>query len=538
MIFVNSSINYIILLWALFQIKVQERIYMKYSGNRNLVVLIVSLLILFLFSACMRDKLFMSDQSFSKGSDEPFPITIMTTSFTKNPAGSESPVVKAIEEFTDTKLNIKWVSNSSYDDQMNLILASGNLPDLMLITSKSFSVVKAARNGAFAEIGPRLDNYKNLRQRNRIVMNNILIDNKLYGIPRMRPLGRYGAIYRKDWLRNTGLKEPETIDDFYNMLKAFTCDDPDKNGVDDTYGLILTSSTVSLDIIQTWFGVPKVWGENSDGELVPAYLTEEYMESLYFLRKLYEEKLINQDFRFFDPMLFNDPFVNGQAGCIVDVLDRANTLSSRMERLELNDAEIGLFGAVAGKKGMRSLSTSGYNGFYVISGEGKSNDEIDRILQFMDKLNEREAQDLLYHGIENRHYIVQDGTVIRQTAEGVSETERNDLSMLLTFIPRDLTTPVETDELRKLIAKVQSENEKILVSNPAESFTSEIYHEKGNFLDNLVNDARIRFITGEIDEAEFKNIIDTWLENGGEEYIREINMYYRETKEHKINPGV
>ena len=80
----------------------------------------------------------------------------------------------------------------------------------------------------------------------------------------------------------------------------------------------------------------------------------------------------------------------------------------------------------------------------------------------MDKLNEREAQDLLYHGIEDRHYIVQDGIVIRQTAEGVSETEKNDLSMLLTFIPKDLTTPVETDELRKQITKVQAENEKSL----------------------------------------------------------------------------
>ena len=95
------------------------------------------------------------------------------------------------------------------------------------------------------------------------------------------------------------------------------------------------------------------------------------MESLRFLRKLYEEKLVNQDFPFYDPMLFNDPFVNGQAGCIVDVLDRANTLSSRMERIGLESAEIGLFGAVAGENGMRSLSTSGYNGFYVISGDSR-----------------------------------------------------------------------------------------------------------------------------------------------------------------------
>jgi len=499
---------------------------MKLPNSRFPVLIFVNLLII-LLSSCFQG---VRHAEYQRGDDsEPFTITIMTTSFTKNPATSDSPVVKAIEAFTDTRLNIIWVNNSSYEDQMNLTLASGNIPDVMLITSKSYSVVNAARAGAFLEIGSRINNYKNLRQMNRLVMNNILIDNKLYGIPRMRPLGRYGAIYRKDWLRNTGLSEPETTDDFYIMLRAFTYDDPDNNGLDDTYGLILTSSPFSLDIIQTWFGVPKVWGENSEGELVPAHLTPEYLESLNFLRKLYKEKIINHDFPFYDPALFNDPFVNGQAGCIVDVLDRANTIFSRMERLGTENFEIGLFGAVAGKKGMRSLSTSGYNGFYVISGTGsKSEYEIDRILQFMDRINEREAQDLLYHGIEGRHYTIIDGVVIRQTAEGVSEMERNDLSMLLTFIPRDFTTPVETDVLRKNIALIQSENEKILVSNPAESLTSEVYHEKGNYLDSLISTARIKYITGEIDETELANIIDTWLKNGGEEYIREINRLYRE----------
>ncbi|AGI38679.1 ABC transporter periplasmic subunit [Thermoclostridium stercorarium subsp. stercorarium DSM 8532] len=506
---------------------------MRRLKNHHLLFLSVNFFITILFSSCLQSNMFMPAQSSLKNETEPFPITIMTVSFTKNPATGDSPVVKAIEEFTGTQLNIQWVSNSSYEDQMNLILATVNLPDVMLITSKSYSVVNAARSGAFVEIGPRLQNYKNLRQMNRTVMNNLLIDNKLYGIPRMRPLGRYGAVYRKDWLINTGLSEPKTIEDFYDMLKAFTYGDPDNNTLNDTYGLILTSSPVSLDIIQTWFGVPNAWGENEAGELIPAHLTQEYIESLKFLRKLYElyeEKLVNRDFWLYDPALFNDPFVNGQGGCIVDVLDRANTLSSRMERLGVN-AEIGLFGTVSGKKGLRSLSTSGYNGFYVISGNStKSEYEIDRILQFMDKLNEREVQDLLYHGIEGRHYIIRNGVVVRQTAEGVSESERNDLSMLLTFIPKDFTTPVETNELRRKIAEIQSENEKILVSNPAETFTSEIYYEKGNFLDGLINNARIKFIIGEIDETEFQDIIEIWLENGGREYIREINRLYRENK--------
>ena len=30
-----------------------------------------------------------------------------------------------------------------------------------------------------------------------------------------------GMVVRKDWLDDLGLKEPETYDDWYNMLKAF-----------------------------------------------------------------------------------------------------------------------------------------------------------------------------------------------------------------------------------------------------------------------------------------------------------------------------
>lgn len=136
-------------------------IFMKLPNSRFPVLIFVNLLII-LLSSCFQG---VRHAEYQRGDDsEPFTITIMTTSFTKNPATSDSPVVKAIEAFTDTRLNIIWVNNSSYEDQMNLTLASGNIPDVMLITSKSYSVVNAARAGAFLEIGSRINNYKNLRQ--------------------------------------------------------------------------------------------------------------------------------------------------------------------------------------------------------------------------------------------------------------------------------------------------------------------------------------------------------------------------------------
>ena len=43
---------------------------------------------------------------------------------------------------------------------------------------------------------------------------------------------------RQDWLDNLGLDMPETFEEFKEVMRAFTEDDPDGNGVDDTYGFV------------------------------------------------------------------------------------------------------------------------------------------------------------------------------------------------------------------------------------------------------------------------------------------------------------
>jgi len=507
---------------GVFQLRTRKTSFLRYFYS--------ALLITFLLTGCSLST-FQRDETLNQ---KAFNISIMTTSFTNNPATENSSVVKALEEYTNTKLNINWVSNTAYNDKMNLALASGTLPNIMLITSKTSSVISAARSDAFWDLKSYLQSYGNLRLANQTSLNNISIDNTIYGIPRMRYPGRYGIVYRKDWLNNVGMSEPKNIDDFYNMLKAFTQKDPDKNGKKDTYGLILSMSDISFDIIQSWFGVPNVWGEDSNGKLIPAHMTSAYKESLKFLRKLYSEKLVNQDFTIFNTSRWNDPFVNGEGGCIIDVVDRANTLSSRLDRAGDSNSAIDVIGSVAGPEGLKNLSTSGNAGFYAISKSSvKTEDDLKRVLDFMDKLNDKKIQDLLYYGIEGRHYIVDNGNVIRKTSDGVSESEWNDLSMLLTFIPKDYTAPVQMTPLREKVMKVQDENEKIIVQNPAESITSDIYTQKGDILDNMISQARLKYVIGEIDEEALDNIFKAWLDKGGNDYINEINTKYSNLKSKK-----
>lgn len=65
-------------------------------------------------------------------------------------------------------------------------------------------------------------------------------DGKMYGMTSARtPLGvaNHGMWIRQDWLDNLGLDTPTTIDELNEVALAFTKNDPDGNGQDDTFGI-------------------------------------------------------------------------------------------------------------------------------------------------------------------------------------------------------------------------------------------------------------------------------------------------------------
>jgi len=461
----------------------------------------------------------------------PMKISIMIPSFSTELPDKNSPVWKAVEEYTNTELDIQFTPNSSYEDMLNITLASGDLPTIMNV-GKTPSVISAARNGAFWELGPYLQDYPNLSQAHPVVLNNTSIDGKIYGIYRARTLGRMGVTYNKVWLDNLGLQPAKTIDEFYNILRAFTYDDPDKNGKNDTYGVVITKYTGPWDIMQIWFGAPNKWGENENGELVPDFMTPEYREALKFFRKIYSEGLVNEDFAVMDSAAWNTPFVNGQAGVFVDVADNARRLDNAMQEAAPRDEPYTIVTqAPVGPKGHRDMPTSGWSGMLVISkSKVKTEEELRRVLDFLDKLNDVEMKLLLGYGIEGRHYDMVDGYVVpKENLDAAITQELTGMNQLLMFIgeqePGYAPTPINAQ-----IAEVQKANEAIVVGNPAEPFVSEVYAQVGQQLDNIIGDARIQYIVGQIDDAGFDAAIELWKKTGGDDYIKEINDLYKAAK--------
>jgi putative aldouronate transport system substrate-binding protein len=483
-----------------------------------------------LTAACSTKDTASTKQPDNANTKTPLKISMMLPGYSAQLPEKNNPILTKLTEATNVEVTPVWVPSTSYEDKFNITLASGQMPEVMVASGKSSTFINAARNGAFWEVGPYLKDYPNLSQANPLVLDNISVDGKIYGIYRSRALGRNGIAYRKDWLEKVGLQPPKTIDDFYNMLKAFKTKDPDGNQKEDTTGLLLTKNNGALDIMQTWFGVPNQWGKDANGKLVPAHMTPEYMNALLFFKKLYSEQLINQDFPITDPSKAEEFMGNGVAGVSVGVTDTAQRIEEKIWTLHTELKNVSVMeplGAVEGPAGLRALPTEGYAGMLLISKTSvKTEADLRKILTFLDKLNDKDMQILLYNGIENRHFTLDKSGGIVQSTDPNIVSEFASLNQMMMFIPEDRNLlPVQTPT-RKKVMEVQKANTKIVVGNPAASLISSVYAQKGPQMDSIINDIRIKFIVGKTDENGFKQAIELWRKSGGDDYIKEMNDLY------------
>lgn len=274
-------------------------------------------------------------------------------------------------------------------------------------------------------------------------------------------------VFRKDWLEKVGLQTPQTVDDFYNMLKAFKEKDPDGNGKEDTYGMVLVKWSgqwaSGFDTIKLWFGTPNKWGVQ-DGKLVPEHEYPEYLEALKFMKKLYDEKLINSDFAVMDSAKWTDPIVNNKAGVIVDVVDTGARVDDKIHAAlekegkdEPDKHYVDVSGGVTGTDGkLHTLPTSGFSGMLAIPKSSvKSEEELKRVLAFLDQINNPELQTMLGFGLEGTHYTMVDGFIERSKDTVLVESEVEGLNQILAYIPEDKSKTVAQTPLRLKQTEVQ-----------------------------------------------------------------------------------
>ncbi|WP_240479989.1 extracellular solute-binding protein [Paenibacillus fonticola] len=166
------------------------------------------------------------DDSGNKES-QPVEVRVMSHFFGATPPSKDNPVELEIEKATNAKLNIEWNAAQNYQDKLNVVLASGDFPDLILIPAvnpiQNAVFARAAEQGAFWDVSPYIDEYPNLKGKiTQTAWDLTKINGGNYVIPRPRPSeGETFFVLRKDWLDNVGLEMPTTAEELYAVMKAF-----------------------------------------------------------------------------------------------------------------------------------------------------------------------------------------------------------------------------------------------------------------------------------------------------------------------------
>lgn len=465
-------------------------------------------------------------------------LSIMAPYLVTNAPEEGNEIETALEEVAGVDLDITWVPNSSYGDKVNITLAGDDLPQVMVIQGKDPGFVRNAEAGAFWDLTDYLGDYPNLTTTFPDVQKASSVNGKVYGIFRARDVIREAVIIRKDWLQNLGLEMPKTTEDLYDVAKAFTEDDPDGNGVDDTYGLIIpkwpgTIGTNSpWDAIETWYGAGTRWTER-DGELVPNFLTDEWLEAVQFERQLVEEGLVNPDYATFDSAKWNEPFLTGKGGIILDVHSRAGVLINLFKESDPENFEnyVDITGNLEGPDGeLHALPTTGYSGFLAIpKAQVRTEEQLRGVLEVLDKLNSDEAGPILNNGIEGVTYELEGdlAVAIDDAPQALKDTVMSyaqlgtNVNGFKGYLPKQASEyEQQMYDKRKEIEAADLEHAEF---DPSAPYVSETYVSKGAQLDTIVADARIQYIAGQIDLDGLKDAVELWRTSGGDDVIAEIN---------------
>lgn len=233
-------------------------------------------------------------------------ITIAMVPMEKTVYDNSNYAINWIEEQTGINMEFVMLPSSDAETKLNLMLASGDYPDVILYGLSKQKTVQFGEEGIFIPLNDLYaehgDNLKKLFEiRPAYEKNAYAPDGNMYGFPAVGECYHCQAYpklwFNQEWLEAMGLEQPETTEEFREVLKAAKNSDYNGNGQADEIAL---TGNKDWDCQLEWYllnsFIPcdkKSLSYAKDGKVVFAADKEEFRDGLAYLHSLYEEGLID-----------------------------------------------------------------------------------------------------------------------------------------------------------------------------------------------------------------------------------------------------
>ncbi|MDO3412466.1 extracellular solute-binding protein [Saccharibacillus sp. CPCC 101409] len=308
----------------------------------------------------------------------------------------------------------RWESQS----KLNVLFASGSAPDVI------FEFGTSIRNTLFNQkqllplddlIASSSTEYKALMEKYpQLKQAGTKSDGKLYEVGRMNEVYPLTSFFiREDWLEKLNLEVPTTEEEMIAVAKAFAEQDPDGNGVDDTYGIGGLQFGDTSGIFRYMFNAN--WVNEEDGEIVVG--PNHMKEVTAFKRALFESGAADKDFLTDkDGAKSKQAFLNGKTGMFGAMTsDYTAFAANELDTLMKNVPEAKLKVIALPSTSVGQYTTVWNNPVQMTAVVNARTKNPEAVMQYIDFLTKTETGRTFKNGFEGTHYKVDENGSLRIT---------------------------------------------------------------------------------------------------------------------------
>lgn len=235
----------------------------------------------------------------------------ITVAFCGNPeAVEQNEAAKALlEQITGLSVDLLCISENLWADKMNKTIAAGKIPEMILCRERretenfvSQNVLAELPYEEVANYAPKL--YQTISDAAWFYTR---FENQNWGIPFVSENLQKASllIYNREWLDRLGVSEPPvTLEETEALFERFVHEDPDGNGLDDTYAICPAGRDNILTMLPEVFlayGVsPAGWMPDDNGTLQLGITRPQAKQAVETLRRWYAKGYIDPEFLYTD----------------------------------------------------------------------------------------------------------------------------------------------------------------------------------------------------------------------------------------------
>lgn len=210
--------------------------------------------------------------------------------------------IKTLLDGANIEFKYQEVMEGDFAEKRNLVINSGDYPDIFFKSNPDLD--KYGKQGVFIPLEDMIKEYAPNFTKKMDELDGwgdiTSGDGHIYSLPEInrKDPGVIPYWINKQWLKNLNLKEPTSLDELYDVLKAFKEEDANGNGDPDDEIPFLARDDLKPELLLPYFEVGyDSWTRSAliDDKMTYLPTSDIYKEYVEFTAKLYQEGLLDKN---------------------------------------------------------------------------------------------------------------------------------------------------------------------------------------------------------------------------------------------------